>query len=52
MDLILATIIALGLRHNTPAPVPPPAVMQPGTVRTIPDPLPYVLDEQDWGPSK
>lgn len=28
---------------------PAPLVIQPGTVETIPDPLPYVLYETTWG---
>ena len=50
MDLVYALLIALGLRHNAPARVQPlPLVIQPGTLRDIPDPLPYVLESYEWG---
>jgi hypothetical protein len=51
MDILYALLIALGLRHNAPGTVKPlPLVIQPGTVETIPDPLPYVLESYEWGP--
>lgn len=51
MDILYAIIVALGLRHTAPGTVKPlPLVIQPGTVETIPDPLPYVLESYEWGP--
>lgn len=54
MDLITALLVLLGsgsaeareLVHPTPAPY----VMPKGSVQTVPDPLPYVIDVRTWGP--
>lgn len=53
MDIVYAVILAIGARHNAPATVQPrPTVTQPGSLKDIPQPLPYVLDEQKWGPGR
>lgn len=46
MDLLAALALWLGspeLRHEAPLKV------APGTLQNIPQPLPYVLSEQEWG---
>lgn len=48
IDILLALL--LGVAPIEPL-RPAPAIVAPeGTVRTIPDPLPYVLAELYWGP--
>lgn len=49
MDLVYALLIALGLRHDAPLVKPLPLTVQPGELRNIPDPLPYVLESYAWG---
>lgn len=49
MDLLYALIVWLIPREAVPTP-PAPLELRPGTVQTIPDPLPYTLDEWTWGP--
>lgn len=45
MDLLTALMILVGCaRHDAPL------VMPKGSVQTIPDPLPYVIDSAIWGP--
>lgn len=44
MDFLLA-IVLLFPRHDAPLRI------APGTVQTIPQPLPYVIDETVWGAS-
>ena len=51
MDFLYALIVTIGLRHNAPAKTLP-MVMQPGTIQTIPMPLPYVLENYEWGPTR
>lgn len=48
VDLLLALI--LGLLPIDPIRPAPAIVVPSGTVKTIPDPLPYVLEELYWGP--
>lgn len=50
IDLLLAAL--LGIMPVEPLrPAPAPAIVAPeGTVRTIPDPLPYELGVWQWGP--
>lgn len=52
IDLLLALILGvMPIDPIRPAPTPAPAYVAPtGTIKTIPDPLPFVLDETTWGP--
>jgi hypothetical protein len=47
IDILLALL--LGVLPIDPIRPAPALVAPEGTVRTIPDPLPYVLDELYWG---
>lgn len=48
IDLLLAVLLhVLPLDPIRPAPYTAPQ----GEIRTIPDPLPYVLEETHWGPA-
>lgn len=48
--LLMALALLLFGRDDSVLPLrPAPLVIQPGTVETIPDPLPYVLYETHWG---
>lgn len=49
MELLTALLILLCPRDVVPL-RHAPLYVGPGTVQTIPDPLPYVLSDTYWGP--
>ena len=52
-DLIFALALLLFGRDGAVVPLrPAPLVIQPGTLETIPEPLPYVLYAEDYGPGR
>lgn len=52
MDLVYAILLAVLPPREDVVVKPLPLVIQPGTVETIPDPLPYVLSAFEWGPEQ